>query len=309
MREIQNSVAKVTVTWWALWGVAITVFSLVVFGRWLLSPIQFQPVPLPAAVMSSDAIARIRVLEGVSTFVALAALWVWLVRPWRRDGRAPIQGLVMLGALVGYVFDTTINLDSYVMAWNVHSVNFGTWAAFFPGHTGPVRYAEALLWGPPMYVYFGTLLGALQFAVLRTLRPRTGFSIAAILSFVAAFVFDLIAEVSIIRFTEAYAWARVWGVLSLWPGQQWQFPLYESLLVAAYSSLYLWHQQSVDSQGETFIERGAKQLPPRWQLPLRTLAAFGFAAVPILVYFGGFYLFSLAADVSAPLPAYLLPSD
>lgn len=41
----------------------------------------------------------------------------------------------------------------YIFAWNAHSVNLGSWSAFLPlrGSGAHSRYAEALIWGIPMY--------------------------------------------------------------------------------------------------------------------------------------------------------------
>lgn len=296
---------SLAVWYWAALGLVTTLFSLSVFGQWVLSPEYFRPVDISPEAMAFDQVGRIRVLEVISTAVAVLALWFGLIRPWRRSGQAPIQGLMMLGALVGYVCDTTINIHDYVMAWNVHSINLSNWGAFFPGHAGPTHYAEALFWGPPMYLYFGVLLGAIQCFVFDRLRPYLGLAVAAVACFGAAFLFDFVAESSIIYFTQAYAWPKVVGALSVWVGEQHQFPLYESFLVAVYSTLYMLHQRSADANGVTCIERGIERVPAAWHLPVRTLAAFGFAIVPIVVYFGGFYLFTLGADTVVAMPAWL----
>ena len=301
------SLSRTPVLGWAALGLVVTLFSLVTVGRWWGSADQFMPVVLtPELAMPAAGVHRIRLLEAVSSAIAVAALCLGLLRPWWRSGQAPIQGLVMVGALVSYVFDTTVNYDGYVMAWNVHSLNFGTWAAFFPGHSGPVRYAEALLWGPPMYVYFGVVLGSIQWAVFRAGQRALGRWPAALLGVAVAFMLDMLAEVFIIHATEAYAWARVVGALSLWPGTQGQFPLDESLWVAVYSSLYVLLLSSAARGGESFVERGVGRLPRATHLPVRALAAVGFASVPTLVYFTGFYAFSRFADTAAPLPVYLL---
>lgn len=309
---VSASGARFAAVWlWAALGLVVTVFSFTVLGRWVASPDQFLAVPIPAEAMPAPGVLRLRLLEALSLAIAAGALGWFLVRPWLRTGRAPILGLTMIGALISYVLDTTVNYGGYWMAWNAHSVNVGTWAAFFPGHRGPVRYAEGLLWGPPMYVYFGVVLGSIQLAVFTRLRPVLGGLGAAVLSFAVAFAFDFIAEVAIIRSTEAYAWAQVVGALSVWPGTLWQFPLYESLMVAVYASLYVLLLRSVHAAGqggESFIERGVGALPSAWQLPLRAFASFGFAFVPTAIYFAGFNLFSLQADTAAPLPAYLLPA-
>ncbi|MFN9525643.1 MAG: spirocyclase AveC family protein [Pseudomonadaceae bacterium] len=300
-------------TTWAALGVVATLFSCVIFAMWAVSD-QFAAVPvLGEDVAPASTIFRIRLLEAISMAVAIGGLVWFLVLPWVRQGRPSIEGLLLIGALISYVFDTTINLTQYVMAWNNHAFNYGTWGDFFPGHSGPTEYSEALFWGPPMYVYFGVVLAALQLASLRFLQSRLklGFCSAVAGAFVVAFVFDLVVESQIIKLTEAYSWCFTIGSLTLWAGEQHQFPLYEPFLVALYSTLYLWLilSRENDPNGVSFIERGLERLPAGWHTPARLMAATGFATLTTIMYFAGFYLFTLFADTYAQLPSYLLPPE
>ncbi|MGQ0619341.1 MAG: spirocyclase AveC family protein [Panacagrimonas sp.] len=289
---------------WAGAGVLMCLFSAAIFGQWIVSD-QFATVPISeAAAMPDDRIAILHGLEVLSLLVAVSALLGYLVLPRLRRGEWTTEGLLLVGALVTYVLDTMVNYQGYYMAWNQHALNWGTWAAFFPGHTGPTRYAEALLWGPPMYLYFGVALATLQLFVLRLLRGAP-LALAFVAAFAAAFLFDLVAEVSIIHVTQAYAWANTLGALTLWVGEFHQFPLYEPFLVAIYATLYTLLIRSRDARGETFIERGAHALPDAPRLLLRFLAATGFASLCTLVYFSGFALISTQADTAVALPAYM----
>lgn len=300
---------KVAPIWyWAGFGLIIFIFACIVYGRWLLDPTQAVPVTIPDNSMTGSEIFKIRVLEFISTSVALITLWIYMIKPLIKERRVPIEGFILIGSLFGYVFDTTINYVNYVMAWNVHSINIGTWAAYFPGHTGPVHYAEALLWGPSMYMYFGLLLGLIQYKIIEATRSKIGTHGAFALSFAAAFTFDLVVESFIIRTTQAYAYPHIVSALSAWVGQQYQFPLYASFLVASYSSIYVLFKYSSIRNKESFVERGALLLPKHLKLPVRFLAGVGFAALPIIVYFGGMLFFGLFAETSVQLPTYLLPT-
>jgi len=292
---------------WAGAGVLMCLFSFAVFGQWIFSD-QFAPIPLTAAdAMPANKIAILRGLEALSMTVAIGALLYYLVLPRLRRGEWSIEGLLLVGALVTYVLDTMVNYQGYYMAWNKHAVNWGTWASFFPGHTGPTQYAEALLWGPPMYLYFGMAVATVQLAVIRWVHVGMGRSItvAFAAAFAFAFVFDIVAEVSIIYFTEAYAWSNTIGAVTLFAGERYQFPLYESLLVAIYGTRYTVLIRSRDARGETFIERGAHLLAPGRRLALRFFAATGFAGVCTAIYFVGFALFSLFADTPIQLAPYM----
>lgn len=295
---------------WATLGIVITAFSLWVFGQWFASPTEFVTVPLTEAdAMNPRTLLLLRGVEVISTAVALWALWHYLFRPWMKTGHAPITGLALIGALITYVFDTTINYSDFHMSFNKHSFDFGTWAAFFPGHTGPTRYAEAWFWGPPMYLYFGIAVATLQLKVLDIWMPRIGAAGAWALAFATAFVFDMVVEPSIIYFAEGYSWPYTVGALSLFAGTQYQFPLYESLLVAIYGSLYTLLMRSERDQGQTFIERGVDRLPNGLRLPARLMAVTGYASIATMIYFGGFYAFSQFADSRVEQPPYLMYAD
>ncbi len=298
---------------WALFGVIATAFSVAVFGMWAMSD-QFAPAAIVGAdVVSEQTLTRIRVVEVISMLVAIGGLVWYLVLPWVQQGKASIEGLLLVGALISYVFDTTINLTQYVMAWNAHAFNLGTWGGFFPGHTGPTQYAEALFWGPPMYVYFGVVLAALQMLSLRFLQKKLGlgFWSAVAGAFIVAYLFDLIVESQLILHTQAYSWCFTIGWLTLWAGEQHQFPLYEPFLVAIYSTIYLWLMldKEKDPNGLSFIERGLQGVPAGWMTGARLMAATGFATVTTILYFAGFYAFTMFADTYAVLPSYMLPAE
>ncbi|VVP21427.1 hypothetical protein PS900_03872 [Pseudomonas fluorescens] len=295
---------------WAVFGALFSCFSITVFGAWLAAAEAFAAVPITAAdSMPGHTLLLLRGLEGLSVAVAVLGLYAYLIKPWLRTGQAPLAGLLLVGGLITYVLDTTVNFSDYHMAWNKHSFNRGTWASFFPGHKGPTQYAEAWLWGPPMYMYFGVVLAALQLKVFDWIRPRLGLLAGLLTAFAAAFVFDFIAESAIIRFSQAYAWPYTVGALSVWVGMQFQFPLYESLLVAIYASLYSALLYSGRDQKMTWIERGSEAFSGPLKGALRLFAATGFAALCTAMYFGGFYLFSQFADSQVALPSYLRYAD
>lgn len=300
------SASVVPVASWALLGLLATIFSFSVFGAWMADPAAFAAVPIREAdAMAGNGVLLIRLVELVSTCVALWAIWHYLVRPWVRTGTPPITGLVLVGALISYVLDTMVNYNDYWMAWNKHALNWGTWAASFPGHTGPTRYAEALLWGPSMYLYFGVALATMQLWIFDRVKPRVGMALALVIVYAAAFVFDLVAETTIIRM-EAYAWPTTIGALTLWKGSQFQFPLYESVLVGFYATFYMLLLRSARDNAVSFIERGVDRVPGGLRLPVRLLAATGFAAACTFFYFGGFVLISQYADHTVTLPSYLM---
>lgn len=306
------------VTVWAATGLLWTVLCLTVILRWVTSGTEFGPAPVlgPDTVPTAKLVA-LRVFEGLSLAVLFACIWWLVIKPWRARREVGLDAFLVLGGIIGFTVDAMLNLYAYLFAWNAHSVNLGVWAAFMPFHQdgAPSRYAEGLLWGLPMYVYFCAGLGALGLYWVRRLRARRpGISNAAALSVVwlGDFAFDFVVENVIIRTTDAYAFARTEEWLTLWAGSQHQFPIYESVLVACVSVAFTYVRLSaMDSpEGLSMIERGANRFPLRWRLPVRAFAAVGYCAVVlIMLYHLPFNWISLGGDSLADLPSYMLPGD
>jgi hypothetical protein len=157
---------------WAIFGLVMTCFSVYVFGQWIFSP-AFAPVPLTAAdAMAPGGVLKIRILEFISVSLIVVILYAFLIRPWRQTGQVSFVGLTLLGAVLSYVLDVMVDLKAYWMAWNKHSLNMGVWSQFFPFHTGPTQYAEGIVWGVPMYCYFGLLLGSMQLFIIDAVRKN-----------------------------------------------------------------------------------------------------------------------------------------
>lgn len=291
---------------WAAFGAGWLLFAGFVAVQWVFSDSQFSPIPLTEDdAISVSRLALLRFVEFISLFVACVTIHKFLFEPLMKRQAIQLEGMLVVGAVIAYCWDTTINYYDYLMAWNKHAVNFGTWAAFWPGHTGPVRYAEALFWGPPMYLYFGVGLGGIQWWMINKLESNKYSLLQAVsITFIFVALIDTVAESLIIR-TGAYAWPRTIEWLTLWSCEIYQFPLYEAFLVACYATAYALLLRSRDLNGLSFIERGVELLPRYLQTSVRFLAAIGFASLIAGGYFVGFLVISLAADSVIELPAYL----
>ncbi|MFE3056899.1 spirocyclase AveC family protein [Nocardia sp. NPDC059239] len=305
---------KGAVTVWALAGAVWLIISAQAYVRWMLSDSQFAPAPvLGPDELEPWRLVGIRVLEVASTAVLAGFLWFCVVKPWRASGKLSLDGKFVLGGLVAFAADVVLNLRAYVFAWNAHSVNLGSWSPFMPLHDPAVsgRYAEALLWGPPMYVYFcaGVAIVACVYAnKLRARFPAMSNVTLFGLVWLGEFFFDLVVEVVIMRATHAYAYVRTFRVLTLWPGQIHQFPLTEAIFVATLGCLYTWMRMAAQEHpdGLSPVERGFERWPARWQGPIRTLAVIGFCSVAtILIYHLPTNWVGLTGDSVVDLPSYM----
>ena len=300
---------------WALLGVIWAVIAGSTWIQWFASD-QFSATPIPGPdSMGDGTLVALRAVEVISAIVFIGLLWWALIRPYLRDRRIGLDGMLFVGCFIGVITDGILNGWTYLFAFNAHSVNLGSWNGFLPlaANDAP-RYGEALLWGVPMYVYFvlGVSIGGC--AIVRALRRRyPAISNAAALGivFIAACAFDFIVENAIIRGTEGYAFTKTPGSITVWAGHAYQFPLYEmvcvGLLGAIFTGLRLSAQDSPD--GLSFVERGVQRLPSGWRRPAQWLAVLGFSATMLLaVYHFPVNTLGSNGDSIAHVPSYLLPS-
>jgi hypothetical protein len=299
---------------WALLGVIALVIAFQAWARWMASGTEFAPAPIlgPDTFPDSKLIA-LRAVEGVSVIVFIALLWIAVIRPWRRNGRVGLDGMLFVGCFLASITDGVLNLFQYLFAWNAHSINLGSWTSFLPLHSSsaPSRYAEALVWGLPMYIYFVLGVGMAGCAIVRGLRARfPTISNAAALGVVfgCACVFDLVVENAIIRSTDAYAFSKTVGAVTLWAGELHQFPLYEMFCVALLGVFFTALRMSAadDLHGVSFAERGFHRYRVGLQRPVRWLAVVGFSVATLLcVYHIPFNWLGSNGDSKAPVPSYM----
>jgi hypothetical protein len=301
---------------WALLGVIGLAIAAEVWIRWIASSTQFSPAPiLGPDHYATWRLVTLRCIEAISAIVFVWLMWRAVVAPLRRDRKLSIDGMIALGCLFGCIADGVLNVFKYIFAWNAHSINLGSWSAFLPLHSASSnpRYAEALVWGVPMYIYFCIGVAIAGCAAVRGLRRRYP-SISNVRAFGAvfagAFVFDFVVENVIIQTTQAYGYARAPSALTLWAGSAHQFPIYESVCVAAlgviFTALRLSALESVD--GVSFIERGFERFRPRLQMPVRVIAVIGFSMTMLLVvYHVVVNWLGTNGNAIAHLPSYLKP--
>jgi hypothetical protein len=305
-----------TVLAWAAVGLVWMAISVNTMYGWVTSERDFGPAEImPGDTMPASSLVALRVVEVASVAVLLTAIWFLAVKPWRQRREVRIEGLLVIGGIFGFVMDSWLNLYDFLFAFNAHSVNLGAWSAHLPFHNEgvPTEYGEALLWGLPMYVYFCSAEAALGLGLRDRLLgrfPQLSQTAVLALMWVFFFVFDFVAENLIIRTSEAYSFVRTEESLTLWAGEQHQFPLYESFLVACVAMGFAAIRLSAerDPDGLSFIERGVQYLPGWSRHPARLLAATGYAAVVLMVcYHLPFNWLSLGGDSFADLPTYLQP--
>ncbi|BBY65792.1 spirocyclase AveC family protein [Mycolicibacterium helvum] len=298
---------------WAVLGVAWILFVGQAWTRWITSDSQFTPAPIHGPdTFSGTALLILRVIEVLSLLIAAATIWTFLIRPLRREGRLTLDGMIVIGSLLASGIDPLINYFHYTFAWNAHALNAGSWLAFFPLHQGPTRYAEGLAWFVPQYLYLGIGLAAIECRIILALRRRHP-GIANIRSFSIAFVailfVDIVIEQLFLR-TQVYAFPRTWEAFTVFAGTPYQFPVYESVFVAAYAAGFTYLRMSAHDSpdGLPWLHRGIQRWSPRLHTAVKLLAVIGFCAVwAALSYFLPWSWMSVNPDSIISPPSFMMP--
>lgn len=307
-------------TFLALIGVVWFVFSVQVVIRWVGSGESFEPAPkIGPDVMADWRLVALRVFEAISLAVMAGFIWFCVVKPLRETSRLSLDGKFVLGGMMCFIADAFLNVQQYLFAWNSENVNRGVWVRFMPFHNSdaPTRYAESLIWGPPMYVYFCAgvaIVACREAARLRRRWPALSKFTLFVLIFIGEFVFDFVVENLVIRTTHAYAFARTYEPLTLWPGEVHQFPIYESILVAFVGCVFTWARMDASEErpdrpiGMSPIEFGAQRWMPALRGWVRNFAVLGFCVLTLVLgYHLPFNWLGLIGTSLADLPSYLRP--
>lgn len=303
------------ITAWAAVGIVWTIIAVQAIVRWFFSD-TFTPAPILGPDEMADwRMVALRIFQVISAGVMVGFIWFCVINPWRRTGRLSLDGKFVLGGIILFAADAFLNVHHYLFAWNSHNVDMGVWVSFLPFHSegAPSSYAEDLLWAPPMYVYFCAgvaLMGCHTAKLLRRRYPNITNVKLFSLVWVGEFIFDFVIENVVIRTTHAYSWAKTYEPLTLWPGEVYQFPIYESIFVATVGLAFTWLRMSSleDPDGLSPVERGYQNVRPAFQPLVRTFAVFGVCTVILLSYHLAVNWLGVIGDSIADLPSYLRPS-
>jgi Spirocyclase AveC-like len=298
---------------WATVGFLWLAYIVIGGGWWVLESNHFGKAPTGADHLSTLHLVFIRSFELASIGVTLWFIWTCLIVPIRAGQGLTRDGMLVLGTTFAYFIDPLVNLFSYTFAYNAHGINVGSWEQVFPLHTGPAtHFGEGIAWALPQYVYFGlggSLIACWAFAKLQARWPTITKTQCFALYLAGFFVFDTILEYACIRF-ELYSYARTWKPLTINPGSQYQWPIYEGLISGLYSAGIVYVRVCWAEGKQSFLDRGLERLKvsQRHKTTALALAVIGFcAAWAFFAWFAPWSWQSAGATSVANLPSYLRP--
>ena len=268
-----------TTAWAALGAVFLTTMAYVLL-QWVTSP-YFAPAPVGDAVIPEGELMFVRAVEYTSASLALIVTWFVLIKPIIKTGEISWDGMILIlfaGLLWYDVLDNYINTSFW---YNAYLTNMGSWGGFIPGWSYPNQgyFPEPFLLMGGLYIWFfmgPAILGGKFLNFMKRRFPNNGMALNIFCLFLGLAMFDAIVEIFFVR-TGTFAYPGAIRSLSLWPGEPYQFPLYEPIIVGGMLTTYACLRYFRDDKGFTFVERGVEQmkLPKARETFVRFLALAG----------------------------------
>jgi hypothetical protein len=252
------------VEWWALAGVAYLLFWAYVLVRWVSGP-YFKSVPAgPTPQATWMEVVHVGWQAAAVPFIVIA-IYVGIVRPWRRTRNVPLYGLVTVAVLPMMFQDALPDMTGWFYTANSHLWNMGSFYADIPGWSAFTRPGAIIPWMPffnlieyPLGMLIPIWLGR---RILRATVTDRGWHPAAGLALVfpVMAVFDFLIEGCVFVLLGFYSYPG--GKLSLFPDSYHKFPLVNALCVAAFLTVVAALVYFPNDRGEIMLERGLSSVP------------------------------------------------
>ncbi|TFV59785.1 spirocyclase, AveC family [Mycobacterium sp. PS03-16] len=268
---------------WATVGAVFLALTVYVFVRWVTGP-YFEPVAggpsEPPLYMKIPLIANAVVLWVGLPF----ALWHFLIRPWLRERRITLDGMLLVSMGLMMFQDPMLNYYSTWCTYNAWLWNRGSWAPYFPGWVAPEEpghtVPEPLLTNIPGYMYGVLMLTIVGCAIMRRIRNRwPGISNLrlVLVTYAIAIAFDAVMEGLILLPIGFYSYPGAIQELSINAGTYYQYPIYEGFMWGGVQAALCCLRFFTDDRGRTVVERGLDSIRGGFvrQQFVRFLAIFG----------------------------------
>ena len=287
-----ESTAK-PVRMWAIAGGAILAFQLYIWIRWMTGP-YFERVP--AGPSDPPTLMKVVLLTWTAVIVLglPVGIYYFIVRPWRRERRITLDGMLLVACGLLFFQDPLLNYLNTWSTYNSWMFNRGSWVQHIPGWVSygePGRMmAEPLLMNAPGYSYGVLLCTILGCWVMRRAKSRwPNISNAGLIGvlIVWTFFFDLVMEGLFLMPMGLYIYPGAIRSLSINAGTYYQWPVYEGLMWGCVQAGLCALRYFTDDRGRTFVERGLERVQGGFakQQLTRFLAIFAACSMFFFVFY------------------------
>ncbi len=299
------------VQWWAVLGAVFAAVQIYAFVTWFTRGDAHATTTGADPLLTATKVWAVT-LQAVMILGAVVAV-VWVTRKSLRERRLAFDAVLVIAWMSVYWLDPAANYVRPIYLYNSFLVNLGSWVNGIPGWSSPnvERLPEPFLFIGLSYIAFGMMMtlftcGAMRLAKARW--PGLGPVGLVAVAFVAMFAVDFGAELLFVR-TQMYAYSGVVRAWSVWGGETYQFPLYESFFSAILFTAVGALRYFRDDKGRSVVERGVEQVRASTSVraTLRVLAAVGFVNLTLmLAYFVPMNVIALHVDETPEYPSYML---
>jgi len=289
--QTQSTVKPIRI--WAVIGGAILAFQLYVWIRWISGP-NFERVPQGP----SDPPMLMKAILTTWTAVIVVGLpvgiYYFIVRPWRRERRITLDGMLLVACGLLFFQDPLLNYFNTWCTYNTWMWNRGSWVQDVPGWVSfgePGRtMAEPLLMNAPGYSYGVLLCTILGCWVMRRAKSRwPNISNAGLIGVLVVwtFFFDFFIEGLFLMPMGLFTYPGAIKSLSINAGHYYQWPLYEGVMWGGVQAGLCALRYFTDDRGRTFVERGLERVQGGFakQQLMRFLAIFAACSMSFLVFY------------------------
>ncbi|OBH58879.1 DUF5135 domain-containing protein [Mycobacterium colombiense] len=251
---------------WAAVGGALLVLQLYVWTRWITGP-YFQRVPAgptdPPMYMKA-----FLTMNSVVVCVGLPlALWWFIIRPWRRERRITLDGMLLVSMGLMFFQDPLLNYFNTWCTYNTWLFNRGSWSSNIPGWVSPEepghQVPEPILVNAPGYaagVLMITIFGCWVMRRIKSRWPNISNLRLVIATYAFTFVLDFVMEAGFMLPFGLYTYPGAIRAVSFSAGTYHQWPVYEGLMWGGVQAGLCCLRYFTDDRGRTVVERGLDQV-------------------------------------------------
>ncbi|MBY8863535.1 spirocyclase AveC family protein [Nocardia sp. CA2R105] len=251
---------------WATAGGLLLGLQVYVWVRWITGP-YFQRVPggptSPPMYMKA-----FLTMNAVVVCIGLpVAIWWFIVRPWRRERRITLDGMLLVSMGLMFFQDPLLNYLNTWCTYNTWLFNRGSWSSDIPGWVSPEQpghqVSEPLLINAPGYavgVLMITIFGCWVMRRISSRWPNITNLRLIVVTYAFTFVLDFVMEAGFMLPFGLYTYPGAIRSVSFAAGTYHQWPVYEGLMWGAVQAGLCCLRFFTDEDGRTVVERGLDHL-------------------------------------------------
>jgi hypothetical protein len=281
--EVEKKVKPVVI--WATAGGLVLALQIYVWTRWVTGP-YFVRVPQGPSDPPMYMKTMLMINAGAMVILLPLTIYWFLIRPWVRERRFTLDGLLFVSCALFFFQDPVLNYVNTWCTYNTWLWNRGSWSSHVPGWVSPEepgrQVAEPLLINATGYgmVMFFAIAGCWLMRRLKNRWPGMSNMKLIFATYAAAIVLDFVMEAGFMLPFGLYTYPGAIRSVSVFADTYHQWPIYEGLMWGGVMTALACLRFFTDDRGRTIVERGLDQVRGGFakQQFIRFLAIFAFTS-------------------------------